>query len=234
MDRGRRFAPARIRNEKFGRLTLKLLGFQLALHTALLAFVLAVAGRANAMDASQRGFAAKIRYCQDCHGPLGQGYGGFLPIPRLAGQQTEYFENQLRAFVERRRTNNIMLNVAHVLSPPVIAALATNFHSFNPKPLGGAPREFVPLGRQIFQDGLPDSNIAACAACHGPDAKGHEQIPRLAGQLYSYVVRALGDWGTERGQIPTKPDTSATMLPIAHSLDRRQMEAVAAYVSNLR
>ena len=30
------------------------------------------------------------------------------PIPRLAGQQTEYMENQLKAFIERRRENKFM------------------------------------------------------------------------------------------------------------------------------
>ena len=61
-----------------------------------------------------------------------------------------------------------------------------------------------------------------------------EQIPRLAGQLYWYVIKELGIWGTERGQNPAKPDTSATMRPIAHSLNKPQMEAVAAYVSSLK
>ena len=89
-----------------------------------------------------------MEYCQDCHGPSGQGYRGFYPIPRLAGQQTEYIENQLRAFVERRRPNNIMANVAHVLSPAMIAALAANFRSFNPAPLGGAPKNQVAAGRK--------------------------------------------------------------------------------------
>ena len=38
-------------------------------------------------------------------------------MPRLAGQQTEYIENQLNAFIERRRQNPVMFNVAHVLNP---------------------------------------------------------------------------------------------------------------------
>ena len=75
---------------------------------------------ASTDSASKGGFEAKLQYCQDCHGPSGQGYRGFYPIPRLAGQQTEYIENQLRAFVERRRPNSIMANVAHVLSPAMI------------------------------------------------------------------------------------------------------------------
>ena len=36
-------------------------------------------------------------------------------MPRLAGQQPEYIEAQLRAFIERRRSNPVMRNVAHVL-----------------------------------------------------------------------------------------------------------------------
>jgi cytochrome c553 len=204
---------------------------------AIVVAALSTAGSAQATGAraaARTSVDAKLGYCQDCHGPSGQGYYGYFPIPRLAGQQTQYIRNQLQAFVEHRRTNNIMFNVAHVLSPAMISALANRFRSFNPPPLGGAPKALVETGREIFQDGLPDANIAACAACHGPEAYGHDQIPRLAGQLYPYVVRELAGWGTERGQNTAKPDTSATMLPIAHSLNKRQMEAVAAYVSTLK
>jgi cytochrome c553 len=143
-------------------------------------------------------------------------------------------ENQLRAFVEHRRTNNIMFNVAHNLSPTMIRALATNFRHFNPRPLGGAPKNLVAAGKKIFEDGVPDANIVACAACHGPDATGKDEFPRLAGQLYPYVVKTLSNWGKERGQIPGKPDTSAVMQPVVHSLTKSQIEAVAAYVSYLK
>jgi cytochrome c553 len=140
----------------------------------------------------------------------------------------------MRAYVERRRLNPIMANVAHVLSPAMIADLASNFHALNPKPLGGGPRELAPEGRRIFQEGVPDANIAACAACHGPDAQGSGEIPRLAGQLYPYVVKTLSNWSRERGQSPANPDTSAIMAPIAHSLNGSQIEAIAAYVSDLK
>ncbi len=208
-----------------------------AVAAALLALVFA----AHPADAARKHrpaaggeFEAKINYCQDCHGPSGQGYLGFSPIPRLAGQQVQYIENQLNAFSERRRKNPIMLNVAHVLSPAMITALATRFRSYNPAPFGGAPKGRIAAGREIFENGAPDVNIAACAACHGPDAAGHEQIPRLAGQLYPYLIKTLTNWDVERGQNPAKPDTSATMLPIAHSLNRGQIEAIAAFVSYLK
>jgi cytochrome c553 len=140
----------------------------------------------------------------------------------------------LRAFIEHRRTNNIMFNVAHTLSPSMVSALAANFHALNPAPIGGAPKELVGEGRRIFQDGIPDSNIAACAACHGPEATGSGEIPRLAGQLYPYLIKELVNWGHERGQNPARPDTSAIMSPVAHSLNKSQIEAVAAYVSYLK
>jgi cytochrome c553 len=177
---------------------------------------------------------AKLSYCKDCHGVSAQGFNGYYPIPRLAGQQPIYLENQLRAFIEHRRTNNIMFNVAHSLSPAMINALTVHFASLHPPPIGGAPRQLVATGRKIFEDGMPEVNIAACAACHGPDATGSGQIPRLAGQLYPYMIKTLNNWDTERGRNPTVPDASAIMSPVAHSLNKSQIEAVAAFVSTLK
>ena len=224
-------------SEAIGRRITKAVSLRLALQLAILAIVLSAVGRADAKETSavsKRDVQAKIRYCQDCHGLSGQGFRGFFPIPRLAGQQPEYLKNQLQAFVERRRTNNIMFNVAHVLKPAMITAIATSFKNLNPKPLGGAPKKLVAAGKSIFENGVPDANVAACAACHGPDATGHGEIPRLAGQLDSYVVMELSTWTHERGQNPANPDTSAIMKPVAHSLTRPQIEAVAAYVSSLK
>ena len=179
---------------------------------ALLVVVLSAAGGAESANAGGRnGIEGKIEYCKDCHGQSGQGYRGYFPIPRLAGQQPEYVKNQLQAFVEHRRTNNIMFNVAHSLSPATIAALAADFRAFNPGPLGGGSRNLAGTGQRIFQDGVPDANIAACAACHGPEAQGSGEIPRLAGQLHDYIINKLTNWSKERGLNPTKPDTAAVM-----------------------
>jgi len=200
----------------------------------ILAFVLAGAASAQHRISVSGDVQAKISYCKDCHGVSAQGFNGYYPIPRLAGQQPEYIQNQLRAFIEHRRTNNIMFNVAHSLSPVMINALTAYFGSLNPPPIGGAPRQLVATGRKIFEDGMPEVNIAACAACHGPDATGSGQIPRLAGQLYPYMIKTLTNWDKERGRNPTMPDTSAIMSPVAHSLNKSQIEAVAAFVSTLR
>jgi len=202
---------------------------------AILAVTFSVAGHAQdkKADFTQQDLDAKIAYCKTCHGLSGQGYRGPFPMPRLAGQQPEYLQNQLQAFIERRRTNPIMNNVAHVLSSSMLSALAMHFKDLNPKPLGGAPKELIPAGKQIFEDGIPAADVPPCASCHGADAKGVETFPRLAGQLNDYILRKLQNWSNERGQDPAKPDTSAIMEPIAHNLNEAQIKAVAAYLSYL-
>ncbi len=177
---------------------------------------------------------AKSDYCKTCHGYDAQGFRGSVPMPRLAGQQPEYIENQLKAFIEHRRDNPVMRNVVHVLSPAMVTGLTTEFKNLNPKPLGGAPKELVPEGKKIYEEGVPSANVPACASCHGPEAKGDGQFPRLAGQLNDYVIRKLTNWDKERGQDKANPDTSAIMQPIAHELTETQVKAVAAYVSQLQ
>jgi cytochrome c553 len=214
---------------------MKVISFRFAVQAAILAAVLNSGARAEgAAPVSQQELQAKLAYCKTCHGSAGQGYRGSFPIPRLAGQQTEYFENQLRAFIERRRENRFMYGVAHVLSPAMLPVLAAHFADLDPPPLGGAPKDLVEAGKKIYEEGLPGSDIPPCASCHGPESKGNGAFPRLAGQLNDYIFKKLVNWSKERGQDPANPDTSAIMEPIAHNLTESQIAAVAAYLSYLK
>jgi len=184
-------------------------------------------------DLSQAELKAKIDYCKTCHGLQGQGFRGSYPMPRLAGQQPEYLVNQLKAFIERRRNNPVMFNVAHVLTTQMETALADQFNRLDPKPLGGAPKENLTEGKKIYLEGIPKSDVPPCASCHGDDAKGRDAFPRLAGQLHDYVYKKLTNWDKERGQDKSNPDNSAIMQPIAHNLSEAQIRAVAGYLSTL-
>jgi cytochrome c553 len=200
-----------------------------------MALVALILGTALAPAVRADDFQAKVLYCKTCHGLSGQGYHGYYPMPRLAGQQPQYIENQLRAFIEHRRKNAIMANVAHALSPSMLSALAHHFRDLNPPPLGGGGSGgAVATGKRIYEEGLPESNVPACSACHGADARGQDQIPRLAGQLPDYFYSKLVNWSTERGQNAAMPDSSAVMGPTSHNLTKSQIAAVAAYVSGLR
>ena len=88
-------------------------------------------------------------------------------------------------------------------------------------------------GKRIYQEGVPAANVPPCASCHGPEAKGADAFPRLAGQLNDYIIKKLTNWDKERGQQKDRPDNSAIMQPIAHDLTEAQIRAVAAYVSYL-
>lgn len=210
------------------------MSLQTALRRTALACVLSAAatamnGEVNAAPTvSPQALKAKTDYCKTCHGVDAQGFRGAAPMPRLAGQQPEYIKSQLQALIEHTRTNPVMNNVAHVLSPEMVTALSEYFKELNPKPLGGGDPALVPEGKKIFEEGIPSGNVPPCASCHGQDAKGNGEFPRLAGQLPDYIFRKLTGWDKERHS-----ESSAIMQPIAHELKPDQIEAVAAYVSQL-
>jgi len=210
---------------------------QTALPVAVMALLWPLLGEASSRRAATPGYVqAKLQYCMDCHGVSGRGYRGFYTMPRLAGQIPEYLENQLRDFAEGRRGSATPMHMArvHGVTPDLRAPLAARLHALNPGPIGGGPRGLVETGRQIYQDGLPDDNVPACAACHGPGGKGDGQNPRLAGQLHSYTVSQLAGWSKNRGRGAAEGDPASIMSAVAKSLTRSQSAAVAAYVSSLK
>src|SRR5215472_15548555 len=212
---------------------MKIIRFPLLLQMVILITVFTGTLRAENTDGatfSHDDLEAKLTYCKTCHGLSAQGFRGYSVMPRLAGQQTEYLENQLRAFVERRRGSKFMFGVASALSPAMVTALAAHFKDLNPKPLGGAPHDLIAGGKKLYEEGVPSANIQPCSFCHGPDAKGTGVAPRLAGQLHEYTSKTLMNWSKERGRDPTKLDTSTVMEPIARSLTESQIAAIAAYL----
>ncbi len=213
---------------------MRIFSTRLVVPTALLTIIFASVGEAGSHKKGASGIGsvqAKAVYCRDCHGISGQGYQGFLVMPRLAGQTPEYIENQLRAFAEGTREKNLFINMArvHGLSEEMRTALAEHFSDLEPRPLRSAQKHGSDAGKRIYDDGVPEANIPACAACHGPQAEGQGQNPRLAGQLYAYTVKELANWDKER-----RSETAAIMSPIARTLNQSQIAAIAAYVNSLK
>jgi cytochrome c553 len=141
---------------------------QSALHIASLVIALGSTVRAeNARESAvpERQLQAKTEYCKTCHGLSGQGYRGSIPIPRLAGQQSEYLENQLRAFVERKRTSPFMSRVADALSPPMQGALASHFNELILNRWAELQRSSWPKGKQSTRREFPKLTLL-----HAPPA----------------------------------------------------------------
>ena len=64
-----------------------------------------------------------------------------------------------------------------------------------------------------------------CAACHGADGNSAAaDFPRLAGQHYDYLVKALSDYKAGDRK-------NAIMAPQAANLSKRDIEDLAAYFS---
>jgi cytochrome c553 len=168
-----------------------------------------------------------VRNCTWCHGGSAQGY---TPAPRLAGQRYLYLENQLVDFHARTRDNpfskQYMWGAAANLSPQSVRELAMYFSMLPPKAANDGDAEYVALGRTIYQEGMPDSNIVACVVCHGPNAQGVGPIPRLGGLAYTYLKRRLEQWseGYHAAAGPPMPD-------IAGKLSSDQVRALASYLS---
>ena len=167
------------------------------------------------------------RNCTMCHGTSAQ---GFATAPRLAGQQFAYLGSQLQSFHDHRRNNPLsqlyMWRAAGPLVPGTAAELATFLSSVEPKPACDGDEQLVEAGRKLYSEGNPEENIVPCVACHGPDAQGIRDIPRLAGLSYYYLKRRLVQWAEG-----FDPDAKPPMPSVAGKLSAPQIEALASYLS---
>jgi cytochrome c553 len=182
----------------------------------------------SAVPASAGGVeTANFRNCTWCHGTSAQ---GFATAPRLAGQRTQYIENQLRDFHAHIRDNpfskQYMWGAAANVGGRTARDLAMYFSTLTPKAANDGDRAIAAVGRAIYQEGIPDSNIVACVACHGPNAEGVEEIPRLAGLESTYLKRRLEQWGEGYNTAIGPP-----MPHIAGTLSANDIEALASYLS---
>ena len=171
-----------------------------------------------------------IRNCTWCHGTSAQGY---MSAPRLAGQRYEYLEEQLLSFKNHTRDNpfsmQYMWDAVAYLDPQMARNLAFYFSTIPPKAAGDGNWDLAPIGKAIYDGGIPEQNVVACTACHGPNAEGVRDIPRLGGLSYTYLKRRLDQWG--------EGFHSAAQLPmpfIAGKLSPSDIEALASYLSFVR
>jgi cytochrome c553 len=170
---------------------------------------------------------ASVRNCTWCHGASAQGYA---PAPRLAGQKSQYTENQLLSFIKHTRDNpfsqQYMWGAAANLSPSTMHYLAVYFSKELPKAANDGDKELAATGKTLFEDGNPAANKVSCAVCHGPNAEGIRDIPRLAGLSYYYLKRKITEWGEGY-----HASAKAPMSGIASKLSSNEIEALASYLS---
>ena len=167
-----------------------------------------------------------VRNCTWCHGTSAQ---GFSAAPRLAGQRVDYLVNQLRSLAAHKRDDFLatkyMWNATAHLDPLTARNLAEYFSALPPEAAKDGDSALVAEGRAIFENGVPNENIVACQACHGPEGQGVREIPRLGGLSYTYLKQRLEQWS--QGY-----DASAMPMPkVARSLSPTQIAALASFLS---
>jgi len=176
------------------------------------------------------GEQAVVRNCTWCHGTSAQGY---MVAPRLAGQRSLYLETQITAFRDHMRDNpfskQYMWGAVAALGPDDARELAAYFATLPARPANDGDRSLAATGRTIYVEGIADANIVACYACHGPNAEGVRDIPRLGGLAYSYLKARLEQWVQGYHSVAGSP-----MPMVARSLGPAEIEALASYLSFVR
>jgi cytochrome c553 len=169
-----------------------------------------------------------INLCSTCHGPRGISTSPEFPI--LAAQRPAYIVSQLENFQHRTReekaAHDFMYGIAGNLDAKTIESIALYYSSQQP-PSGrpGDPAQ-ITLGGKLFETGVPDRGIPPCVSCHGANAEGVGDFPRLAGQHAKYVMRQIE---YIQGLVRKAP----VMHGIVKDLTPDEIDAIAAYVQSL-
>lgn len=189
-------------------------------HAAALAVVCLAASGAPAQPATsiQERFAA----CMACHGEAGR---SIQPLtPSLAGQPSFYAITQLFLFREGRRSNEAMSAQARAMTDDDLRAFSDLIGKLPPPP---APRANVTEPQRMAR-GAALAQQHRCAACHGVDYAGGQQVARLAHQREDYLAKALTEFrsGKRLGYTSAMSETLIGIQPEA-------LQDVAHYLANL-
>ncbi len=168
-----------------------------------------------------------VGVCGTCHGAHGNSTQP--KFPRLAGQNVNYLAAQLKNFRGQTRGDpdaiSYMWGMAGPLSDDTISALAAYYSAQKVESEKIASSAEISRGRDIYEHGIQSEGVPACATCHGPDAHGLADFPRLAGQHAQYVLKQLSSFQSNMRNV-------AVMHGVAQGLRLPEMEAVAAYVES--
>jgi cytochrome c553 len=163
----------------------------------------------------------KSESCAACHGADGNSVAG--TFPNLAGQTWRYIYIQLKDFKEGRRSNPIMSPMAIPLSKQDMIDIANYFAAQTAK-----PSSFKADAAKI-RKGKAKADETLCAMCHLGGFSGQNEIPKVAGQQYEYVVEQLRNFKAR-----TRTNDAGNMTSVAQTLSEADIENLAHYITSLR
>ena len=187
--------------------------------TALLGLACGSA-QAQAPAAPSPPMPAKAALCAACHGP--QGNPSMALTPALAGQTARYIYLQLRDFQEGRRSNELMSPMAKDLSRDEMRELGAYFAAQKSQ-----PQPFQPDAAKA-RLGKLKADETLCTMCHLGGFAGQNEIPRVAGQPFDYIVKQLRDFKAK-----TRTNDAGNMTSVSNTLTDADIENLAHYIVGL-
>lgn len=176
---------------------------------------------ASAQEPDLEAGRKKAQVCAACHGADGNSVAG--NFPNLAGQTWRYLYIQLKDFKEGRRKDPVMSPMAAPLSRQEMIDIA-NFYAAQP----AKPSSFKTDDAKV-KLGKAKADETLCAMCHLGGFSGQNEIPRVAGQQYEYVVKQLKDFKAR-----TRTNDAGNMTSVAQTLSETDIENLAHYITSLR
>jgi cytochrome c553 len=186
---------------------------------AVLAGLLACAG-AGAQAQSAATVPAKAEACAACHGPGGRSVVAQFPI--LAGQTSRYLYLQLRDFQEGRRTNELMTPMVAGLTRDEMREMSDYFAKQKP------PLQTFKTDPEKARLGKLKSDETLCTMCHLGGFAGQNEVPRVAGQHFEYIVKQLSDFKAR-----TRTNDAGTMTSVANTINAQDIDNLAHYLVGL-
>lgn len=164
---------------------------------------------------------SKAQACAACHGADGNSSSG--AFPNLAGQSWRYIYVQLKDFKEGRRSNPLMTPMAMPLSRQDMIDIANFYAAQTPLPSTfKADESKIKLGKAKADETL-------CAMCHLGGFSGQNEIPKVAGQQYDYIVGQLRAFKAR-----TRTNDAGNMTSVSQTLSEKDIENLGHYITSLR
>ena len=156
-------------------------------------------------------------FCANCHGEDGNSRSP--EVPNLAGQNPAFLLEQIRKFGTGERKDAFMQGLIKVLKDDERLQI-TLFYAGIPVAPAKADVSQLARGKDVFRK--------LCARCHGEQAHGNAEIPRIAGQKIPYLQTSLMRYRDGTGVRNDQLMSIATA-----SLKNDEIVAVANYLTQL-
>lgn len=189
--------------------------------------ILSHVASADELDPATKLYAQQLAVgvCGTCHGP--DGNSTQPKFPRLAGQNANYLLAQLKAFRAQTRGDadaiSYMWGMVGQLSDETLDALAQYYAGRRPERGSTTDTAAIARGQEIFTKGIAAEGVPPCSSCHGSDAHGVADFPRLAGQHRQYMLKQLLSFQSNMRNV-------AIMHGVALNLREAEMQSVATYL----